>query len=112
MTNLPRLLFVADIAALFRLSRSQAWRLVKSRKLGVPRQIGKGPLFLRREDFEEALEKAELPEPERRRRSPTIPRPDPEIAARLERRRAKSGRLGRRAGEGDSGVSRQRRGAR
>ncbi len=112
MSDLPRLLFVADIAGLFRVSRSQAWRLVKSCKLGIPRQIGKGPLFLRREDFEGALEKAELPEPERRRRSPTIPRPDPEIVARLERRRAKSERAGRRAAEGDSGASRQGRGAR
>ena len=84
MSNLPRLVFVSDIAELFRLSRSQAWRLVKSRKLGSPRQIGNGPLFLKREDVEEALEKAKLPDPEPRRRSPTIPRPDPEIVARLE----------------------------
>lgn len=84
MSDLPKILYVADVARLFRLSRSQAWRLVKSHKLGVPRQIGKGPLFLSREDVEDALERAKLRDPEPHRRSPTVPKPDPEIVARLE----------------------------
>ena len=91
MSDLPQILYVSDVARLFRLSRGQAWRLVKSRKLGTPRQLGNGPLFLKREDVEEALEKAKLPDPEARRRSPTIPKPDPEIVARLEQYRARRG---------------------